>query len=106
MTRMTNDPAPNAPAAPEPASPGGYVQPLVLPGERIFKRLGSLGIRRALIGLFYYPLAIRLREAGMRGGRLGQFLRVACLRRLARHCGTGVRCCGGARFGTGARLSI
>jgi maltose O-acetyltransferase len=79
---------------------------LVLPGERISRRLGSLGIRRSFWVFFYYAFAMHLPEAGMPLGGLGQRLRVFCVRRLARHCGRGVRVCGGAQFGSGAKFSI
>jgi maltose O-acetyltransferase len=108
---MSDPPADVSPPAAQPPPPpapkaSGYVQPLVLPGERISKRLGSFGIRRAFFIFLYYAFASKLPEAGMPGGGLGQWLRLACVRRMTRHCGSGVRIGVGARFGSGAKLSI
>lgn len=83
-----------------------YVLPLVAPEGRMFFQIRKNGLKRSFATALYYIIGIRLPGPGMLGGLLGHWIRALLAKHMLRECGCNVRVAPGARFGSGAVVSL
>lgn len=83
-----------------------YVQPLLTPEGSASYQIRKNGIRRGLAAGIYYSIGIRLPGPGMPGAFFGHWFRVRLARYMLRRCGNGIRVAPGARFGSGAFVTL
>lgn len=83
-----------------------YIQPLVSPESHMANQVSKNGLRRSLATALYYSIGIRLPGPGMPAGFFGHWFRTAVARYMLRSCGSGVRIAPGARFGSGACVTL